>query len=266
MKDKIFKNILNEWRCFLNETASIEKINKQIEKLEDINTKTNLDYKIKIKKLNKDKFVIGYTSSVKDIRANVSHFLASKENKKPEMAPELYGSIDIVSSKEMLKSDYDNPELEVPGKGEGEVNSTWYVRLTSETKRGMGPLLYEVVIEFVSTYLNACIKPDPTSVSDAAISVWEKYLQRSDVITKQLDINSDDITYYRREYPDQFEDKGHRKLEPLTPQTSDDTSQFSAMDHMGYMWPESPLSKAYRKGRADIIELLIAKGLIVLDI
>jgi hypothetical protein len=266
MYDKNFKAVLSEWKNFLNETASIEKIYRQIEKLELINKSSKLDNKIKIQKESNDKFVIGYMSSEKDMYATHNYYLNSLQNSLPELEPPIYGYIEIISTKRMLASDYDDPEIEVPGKGVGETNSTWYIRKTHDTKKGHGPLLYEVVIEFVSTYLNACIKPDPSSVSEEAITVWEKYLQRSDVIAKQLDINPDDINYYKKEYPDQFEDEGHRKLKPLTPQTSDDTSQFSAMDHMGYMWPESPLSKSYRKNSANIIKLLKEKDLIIIDI
>lgn len=266
MHDKNFKDILTEWKNFLNETASIEKIYNQIEKLELINKNSSIVNKIKIKKINQDKFVIGYMSNEKNMYSAHNHYVNSIEKNTPELAPPIYGYIEIISTKQMLSSDYDDPETEAPGKGVGEVNSTWYIRKTWDTKKGMGPLLYEVVIEFVSTYLNACIKPDPSSVSDEAIAVWEKYLKRDDVIAKQLDINPDDINYYKKEYPDQFEDKGARQLKPLTPQTSDDTSQFSAMDHMGYMWSESPLSKAYRKDSAPIIKLLKNKGLILLDI
>lgn len=260
MNDKSFKNILKEWKNFLNETVTVEKIYNQIEKLENIKNTSILNYVIEIKKISEDEYHIGYKSEMWDMALN------SKQYRHGIVKPDLFGHIEIMSSKYILNSDYDDPETEVPGKAAGEVNSTWYIRKTWDTKKGMGPLLYEVVIEFVSTYLNACIKPDPSSVSDEAIAVWEKYLQRSDVTAKQLDINPDDIPYYKREYSDHFEDKGARQLKPLTPQTSDDTSQFSAMDHMGYMWSESPLSKAYRKNNADIIKLLKSKNLIVLDI
>lgn len=268
MHDKSFKNILVEWKNFLNETASIEKIYDQIKKLELINKNSGLVNKIKIQKINEDKFVIGYMSNEKDMYSTHNHYKNSLEKNMPELMPPIYGYIEIISTKKMLAYEYDNPETEAPGKGVGEKNSTWYIRKTWDTKKGMGPLLYEVVIEFVSTNLNACIKPDPSKVTDEAISVWEKYLQRNDVIAKQLDINPNDIDYYKKEFSDQFEDKGVRQLKPLTQQTSDDTSQFSAMDHMGYMWPESPLSKTYRKDDAPIIKLLKNKEppLIVLDI
>lgn len=270
MNNKNFKIMLKEWKNFLSESdenVGITNIHKQVHMLEKINKDNiGLDFKIKIEKLNSEKYSIGYFNKEKNMHALVNHHLNSKIKNKPNISPQLYGCIDIISSKEMLMSDYDNPELEVPGKALGEDNSTWYIRKTHQTKRGMGPLLYEVVIEFVSNDLNACIKPDPSSVSDAAISVWEKYLKRGDVISKQLDINPDDINYYKKEYPDQFEDKGAKQLKPLTPQNSDDTSQFSAMDHMGYMWSESPLSKTYRKNNKEIIKTLEKKELIVFNI
>ena len=271
MNNKNFKMLIKEWKNFLNESeedkpVSIEKIYKQINKLEEINFNSNLEYKIKIQKENINKYNIGYVSKEKSMFSNVNLYLNSKEKKQHELAPQLYGCIEIMSSKAKLASEYDNPDVEAPGKAKDEVNSTWYITKTHDTKKGMGPLLYEVVIEFVSNKLNAGIKPDAALVSGEAIKVWENYFKRNDVVAKQLDINPDDISYYKKEYPDQWEDQGVRKLMPLTPQTSDDTSQFSAMDHMGYMWPESPLSKTYRKYNNEIIMLLKEKELITLDI
>ena len=259
MKNSDFKIILKEWKNFLKESnkdVGINNIYKQIENLKKINQKNGLNFRIKIDKESPNKYVIGYANNNSSHYSLANLYKNSLEKKDPSLAPILYGCIEIIDAKTMLKSDYDDTEIEVPSKGEGETNSTWFIRKTHDTKKGMGPLLYEVVIEFVSNTLNAGIKPDPYIVTDAAISVWKKYMDRSDIITKQLDITPIDISFYKKQYPDQYEDEGVKQLKPLTVQTSDDTAQSSAMDHMGFYWPDSPLSKTYRKNSEEIIKFL----------
>jgi len=265
MNNKEFKRILLEWNNFLKESnkdVGIDKIYTQIEMLKNINQETEKDFKIKIRKTKSNKYVIGYISKDHDYYSLVNHYLTSKSKKDNSLAPPLYGCIEIIDAKTMLASDYDDPEIEVPSKGERETDSTWFIRKTYDTKKGMGPLLYEVVIEFVSNTLNACIKPDPYRVTPDARIVWDKYMNRSDIITKQLDITPIDISYYTKTYDKEFSDEGDKQLRPLTAQTSDDTAQSSAMDHMGFYWPESSLSKAYRKDNQEIIKELERLNLI----
>jgi len=83
-------------------------------------------------------------------------------------------------------------------------------------KEGWGILAYEVALELCSLYSYG-LAPDRFEVSKDAYSVWEKYLQRTDVHTKQLD-------------PAEF---------PLTKDTKDDGSFFSSFTaYEGWGVPE----------------------------
>lgn len=253
----------------INDEVNISKIYKQIEKLKILNANSNLNHKIRIRKKNNEEYFIGYKNDKKDMTSNVNVHLSNFERKKKnrEIIEEipLHGYIHIMSTNKILSSEYDSPSIEAPGKADGELNSTWYIRKVSDCTRGMGPLLYEIAIEFVSNYLNAGIKPDPDSVSKPAISVWENYLNREDIIKGQLDINPHDIPYYYKSMSDNDYDS-NKEIKNLTDETSDDTSQFSAVDHMGYNWHESPLSKSYRKNNDEIIKELESLELIQIDI
>lgn len=254
-----FKNIIKEWNSFLNESISISKIYNQIEKLQEINRETNQEYKIIVDiDNNGKKYYIGYGTKNSNAHSNVNKHLNSLEKKNPELSPPLYGKIEIIDAESVLKLYHDNYDVIVPSKGKDEENSTWFISETSRTKKGMGPLLYEVVIEFVSKELNAGIKPDPFVVSKNAEIVWTNYMNRSDITSKQLDISPNDIPAYENDIP--AYKKSHVKsgrLQPLTKDIkSDDTLQFSAIDHLGYDWNESALSKTYKKDNYDIIKKL----------
>ena len=250
----------------VDDEVNISKIYKQIEKLKILNAESNLNHRIRIKKVSNEEYFIGYENDKKDMNSNVNVYLNNVERKKKnrEIIEEipLHGFIHIMSTNKILSSEYDDPSIEAPGKAAGESNSTWYIRKTSDSTRGMGPLLYEVAIEFVSNYLDAGIKPDPDSVSKSAITVWENYLNRTDVIKGQLDINPDDIPYYYKYMKDDNVYDVNMEIKNLTDQTSDDTSQFSAVNHMGYHWHESVLSKTYRKDNQEIIKELEKLNLI----
>jgi hypothetical protein len=100
----------------------------------------------------------------------------------------------------------------------------WSVESSRVELSGLGPLLYDLVMD--------AAHPDPITsdrgaVSTSAKRVWDYYLNsRSDIEAIQLD------------NPDDF----------LTPQPDDNFSQQSAMNLDGFEgWPQSSLSKAYRR-------------------
>jgi len=100
----------------------------------------------------------------------------------------------------------------------------WTIKI-AEAKKGWGPLLYDIAIEFATENGNGLI-PDRSSVSPMALKVWQSYLtKRSDVEDGQLD----DLTNH------------------LTPDPQDNCKQKSAHDHEGEEWTKSPLSKIYKK-------------------
>jgi len=107
----------------------------------------------------------------------------------------------------------------------GPCHGGWTIKAT-EAKKGWGPLLYDIAIEF-ATEKGSGLIPDRSSVSSAALKVWQSYLtKRSDVESAQLDDQDDTLT------------PGKEK---------DNCDQKSAVAHKGKNWTQSPLSKIYGK-------------------
>ena len=84
----------------------------------------------------------------------------------------------------------------------------------NHSDKSFGILAYEVAIELCSLYSNG-LCPDRFEVSPEAYDVWKKYLQRPDVMTRQLDME---------EYP-------------MTPDPSDDGSVVSSV-RAYYEWED----------------------------
>lgn len=61
----------------------------------------------------------------------------------------------------------------------GECDGAWIVTVT-EAKKGWGPLAYDIAMEWATIY-GGGLTPDRDTVSSDALSVWEKYMKRSDV-------------------------------------------------------------------------------------
>jgi hypothetical protein len=132
---------------------------------------------------------------------------------------------------------------------------------TRNTKKGWGPLLYDIAI-IISSKIAYGLMPDRREVSDDAYNIWKNYFEnRPDVSKLQLDI---DISQsYLRKY------KLEKPLEQLTPDNKmDDCEMESTFDHLGQnndyrydretleKWKESPLSKVYYNNNFDIIDKL----------
>ena len=222
---KIFytKKLLKEWNNFLIKESTSARVMEMIDDLEQFNSK------IIIEELQKDAVTIRYK--------------ATKSSR-------LRGSINCRSSKGVSMGNE-----KTKGIGSGEVNSTWYITLTSQTTKGMGPLLYEVLIEYISSRKNSALKPDAFSVSDAARNVWEKFDQRQDIKNIQLDVDDDTVSTHA---------SYGSNIEQLTPShKDDDTEQNSAIHDKGEdNWHTSSLSRAYRKDNTDLIDNLKSLGLI----
>lgn len=144
---------------------------------------------------------------------------------------------------------------DVRGIGKGESRSTWYVSHTRRVSDGMGPLLYEVTMEYISSVKGAALKADPMTVSDDAHNVWRKYWDRSlkskDIKSIRIDIN--------KKMLDKLNDqiRGSWRLEQDSPDNPDDDApQGSAAHHEDGYWHMSPLAWAYRKTNTDVIDEL----------
>jgi hypothetical protein len=111
----------------------------------------------------------------------------------------------------------------------------WKVFLTQGTKKGWGPLLYDLAME-IATAEGGGLMSDRNEVSSDAKAVWNAYnTSRPDVTSDPLDIDASTADY--------------EGVEQRTPDDDrDDCDQMSALRHMGGNWHLSPLSRVYRKG------------------
>jgi hypothetical protein len=228
MKNTNFKTLLNEWNSYLLKEEDASRVMSMIDDLESYGEK------IYIKDITKDTVVITY---------------GPKYNTKST----LHGSIKCSNT----AWQYANIPGNNKGIGAGEKNSCWEVNLTSQTTKGMGPLLYEVLIEYISSVKEASLKPDATSVSKFARSVWNKFDARpdSDIKKIQLDVADSVKNSYR-----------HGAVKQITPEKpDDDTIQYSAIHDKGESkWNESALSRSYKKTSTPLIDELKKRDLIVM--
>lgn len=136
-----------------------------------------------------------------------------------------------------------------PDFDDGPCSGAYVVHLTSKTRRGWGPLLYDVAME-IATEKGGGLASDRESVSRHAHGVWRVY----DDIRLDVDQQPLDITKSLADQED---------LEQLTPNNDmDDCNQESAIEDMGREWFASPLSKVYRKS-ANALTRLRSEDLLV---
>lgn len=102
---------------------------------------------------------------------------------------------------------------------------------SSFAEDGLGPLLYDVLIEATGGLMS-----DRYSVSPDAVSVWERYMNRPDIEVTQLDDPEN----------------------TLTPNDKDNCDQEVA----GHAWIGSPLSKVYRKNGTPVMDELIKRNML----
>ena len=160
----------------------------------------------------------------------------------------------------------------------------------SLTDKTWGPLLYDVCLEYVSVIKGGALMSDRRIVSENAEKVWEKYLNRSDVLKVQMDFGEiDSISInpiinklpgrlsiqhdeslenpYSINYTDSDDNTTYEPIEQYSPNNpSDDIYQYStfaslikkgkSLEQIKYSWLDSPLSKAYYKESLDVITKL----------
>lgn len=135
---------------------------------------------------------------------------------------------------------------------EGPCSKARVVRLTTGTRSGWGPLLYDLAMEKASS--GGGLTPDRHSVSPDARAIWQKYdTARPDVEKVQLDVPRETL----QSRPDFWR-------EQLTPDDdSDDCGMTSASEEeRDGWWHASPLSRAYRKSGGGTTAALDAAGLL----
>lgn len=140
----------------------------------------------------------------------------------------------------------------------GEKNSAWNVSsVRSKKGLGLGSLLYEIAIEYISNNKSASIMADPNFVKDDAKKIWKRFNNRSDILKLQLDIHKNRLKNLRKDFNDE-------SLNQLTPDyLEDDVLMSSAIKDKGKEWKNSVLSKAYKKMNREIINNLEKKQLII---
>lgn len=153
---------------------------------------------------------------------------------------------------------------------------------------GLGPLLYDVCLEYISVEKNGALMPDRNTISKDAESVWLKYMIRSEneenIKYIQMDFTSleleggysisDEGGYYSINYNNNGE-HDHEVIRQVTPEDrSDDVAQNSTfnnliskeynIEELEFEFLNSPLSKAYYKENFEIKTKLEALNLFIL--
>ena len=139
---------------------------------------------------------------------------------------------------------------------DGPCYDGWIIA-SSYSRGGMGPLLYEVAIEWASrNNPEGGLMPDRRTVSPDAIAVWEKFNKRTDIKIRQLDTN----------HPGDQISRGEKvkHLQLTADKPKDDCAQWMAAGKYGYEtdpegktgWVSSALSKIYYKDTTEIINAL----------
>jgi hypothetical protein len=156
----------------------------------------------------------------------------------------------------------------------------------SEATKKWGPLLYDVMLEYVTNRKKGYIVPDRGMVSGDAKKVWNYYLEnREDVKKTPLDIHVDTMrAVYGSEtsWPDEFKDK-EGNLKKRTEEDGDDCIQDTSIywavgkgdwtkhpatkakkaavanPKQAAKWPEQSVSYAYKKPDQKTINALTSE-------
>lgn len=127
--------------------------------------------------------------------------------------------------------------------GAGDCLDAWMVA-SSGAKRGWGPLLYDIAMEWATNF-GGGLMADRSSVSSSAYGVWDYYMNnRSDVEVEQLDMPQDWF-----ENGPQDDCKQGSTWKWLAKNDGDEEE-----------WAEVPLSKVYRKPGMKTINALKSSG------
>ena len=147
------KEILTEWRKFINENYVDPRIQKQLDALIDG----------------------GYAIRIDLMRSDTTRFKIVPQES-PDKSQSGLGRIIIGRSEQ----------------GDGKCLDAWSI-YSSQAKqnKGLGPLLYEIALEWASQN-GGGLMADRSAVSDEALAVWDKYYRtRPEIKAKQLDVDLD---------------------------------------------------------------------------
>ena len=158
--------------------------------------------------------------------------------------------------------------------------NVWYCissSTNSQVDLGLGPIMYEVGIEYISKFKKCVVMPD-VWVTGAAAAVWQKFDARPDIEKYQFDIDTDlsiDMySNYKIDKPNEILQSG--SLKQITPDDNSDdivfdlnylqqAHSYSEDDFAKGKWSESPLTRGYFNDRGRVIKSLHSQNLIRLE-
>mgnify|MGYP001048209810 FL=1 len=217
------KELLTEWRKFINENYVDPRIQKQMAALIDG----------------------GYAIEINEMRGPSTRFkIIRLDYPRDEQRLLSLGYVVIGRSQD----------------DDGKCLDAWSVYGSqAKQNKGLGPLLYEIALEW-SSQNGGGLMADRSMVSDEALSVWDKYYRtRPEIRAKQLDVDLDRTDPH---YDDgDIEVADLKQLTPDKP--DDDCEQTAAVGDRGDYWDESPLSKTYFKNNAEIMDTLEREGRLI---
>ncbi len=276
MNRKNYKELCLEWNTLLTEALRHEKIDpydeemfppqsyEEYQKLASPNT-TFIDPitdEEKIKKVN-SKNVNGVNSKIFDIIQDLESIVQHKRELYGE--PDLTGKIYIYEDDDPMQPygfvKYHFVDIEEPG--ESDDTRVWGMvefektyeddedlpdhgyhqhKMSRDTKRGFGPLLFELFLEYVSKRGSAAVC-DRNSITPEAQKRFMVYSIRSDVEKIQLDISDEESHKY-----------GYSQISPGIKKGK--TSQDIAIRHKNKDWHKSIFSKALKKKNLKTFEYI----------
>ena len=276
MNRKDYKELCLEWNTLLSEALRHEKIDpydeemfppqsyEEYEKLSKPNTEfiDPITDNVKIEKVNSVN-VNGVNSKIFNIIQKLESIVQHKRDLYGE--PDLTGKIYIYEDNDPMQPygfvKYHFVDIEEPG--ESDDTRVWGMvefektfedddkipdhgyhqhMMSRDTKRGFGPLLFELFLEYVSRRGSAAVC-DRRSITPEAQKRFMVYSVRSDVEKIQLDISDDESKKH-----------GYAQLNPDTKKGK--TSQDIAIRHKDKDWHKSIFSKALKKKNLKTFEYI----------
>jgi hypothetical protein len=154
---------------------------------------------------------------------------------------------------------------------------------SADSFKGLGPLLYDVGIEYISSTKNGSVMSDRKFVFKFAKPVWDFYVKRGDLEIEQMDFDIHVDDYIVNDYDDDwvslFYKDGDKEegvqANKVTPGYDNDDVDMDVIfydkknkskeewEKSVENWTKSPLSKAFFKSRTATIDFLKSLNIII---
>lgn len=133
----------------------------------------------------------------------------------------------------------------------------------NNNRLGVGPIMYEVGIEYISRFKN-CAVMSHEYISEEAFNVWKKFDERQDFEKYQLDVDVDNFGIHPK--------FGEKKPVQLTPDDDTDDIYLNlhqvgsrggiSDDDLLTNWSSSPLTRAFFNNKGRVIKFLHSENMI----